>query len=65
MQIFLSIITISKEINSIAVKIQANMIMLYKTNYFNTRTSEYYLKGQVKHDAEGEFKWGKSGSPVI
>lgn len=54
MQIVLSIITITKSINAIAVKILANMIILYKANYFNTIMYEYDLKGQVKHDAEGE-----------
>lgn len=54
MQNVLSIITITKAINTITVKILANMIRLYKTDYFNTRTYEYDLKGQVKHDAEGE-----------
>lgn len=65
MQIVLSIITITKSINVIAVKIVANMNNFYKTNYFNTRMYEYDLKGQVKHDAEGESKWGKSGSPGL
>lgn len=65
MQIILSIITITKSINANAVKILANMIILYKANYFNTIMYEYDLKGQVKHDAEGESKWGKSGSPGL
>lgn len=65
MEIVLSIIKITRVISIITFKILANMIMFYKTNYFDTRTYEYDLKGQVKHDAKGELKWGKSGSPGL